>query len=578
MYASTSDQIQTLVITQVTTLLTNLLTWAQTESRTLGAIEQQVLPMLQSLGQTIVAGCAQIQAPATPPSTVTCACGQDARALRQRPATVISLLGRITIPRTYYHCAACGSGQYPLDAQLAICAGSRSAGLNEILALLGSTQDSFAEAASVLERLTLIHLSPTTVRTATEQLGAILVAQQAQQAAQILADDPAPTPDPPSPTRLYIAMDGVFAHIHHRSWREIKVGCCFETQTCPDRTHPGQTVVRAVRLSYLTALTEAAPFGELLWSEAVRRGVLDADEVVVISDGAHWIWNLAQLHFPNATHIVDWYHASQYVWTAATAIWSEDSPVRAAWVTRQLAALWDGKVTAVLKELVLRQSAGAGAGVTEAISYYTTHQGRMDYAAYRARGLQIGSGSIESGCKQLVSARLKQAGMIWSADGAEAVATVTQRVPGMGQEWAVGGSGRPVARAAARLSAPSRSDRSMCRARTRATARAPRWLARRCAGAGSGRGGGRTGRPSVETCVECAAAAPGGRRPERRISGDANRMTTLAHTRAGASLWSSWKDVLYSCVDYLAEPHVGSSVTSHATWALHHAGHQRCGA
>lgn len=92
------------------------------------------------------------------------------------------------------------------------------------------------------------------------------------------------------------------------------------------------------------------------------------------------------------------------------------------WAHTQLDALWAGKVAAVLAELEPHRAAGEG--VTAALSYYTTHRHRMDYAAYRARGLQIGSGSVESACKQLVSARLKQAGMIWEAAGAEAVATV----------------------------------------------------------------------------------------------------------------------------------------------------------
>ncbi len=97
-------------------------------------------------------------------------------------------------------------------------------------------------------------------------------------------------------------------------------------------------------------------------------------------------------------------------------------PQRADWAHRQVDRLWEGKVEEVLLEL--EQHQGAGEGVPEALSYYTTHRGRMDYAAYRARGLQIGSGSVESGCKQLVSARLKQAGMIWDASGAEEVAVV----------------------------------------------------------------------------------------------------------------------------------------------------------
>jgi len=84
--------------------------------------------------------------------------------------------------------------------------------------------------------------------------------------------------------------------------------------------------------------------------------------------------------------------------------------------------LWESKVDEVLVEL--EQWRGHGEAVAAALSYYSEHQTRMDYASYRARNLQIGSGSAESACKQLVSARLKQAGMIWDAGGAEAVAVV----------------------------------------------------------------------------------------------------------------------------------------------------------
>jgi hypothetical protein len=97
-------------------------------------------------------------------------------------------------------------------------------------------------------------------------------------------------------------------------------------------------------------------------------------------------------------------------------------PQRVGWAQDRLDELWDGKVEAVLAALEPYREAGDA--VVAALSYYTTHQARMDYATYRARGLQIGSGSVESACKQLVSARLKQAGMIWDAPGAEAVATV----------------------------------------------------------------------------------------------------------------------------------------------------------
>ena len=267
-----------------------------------------------------------------------------------------------------------------------------------------------------------MHVSTNSVRDATEQLGAVLLAQPTQ---PVAAASPCRVPASAasaSPRRLYITMDGVLAHLHERGWREIKVGCCYQTRSRPDRKRPERLEIRAHGASYVTALEEAQTFGWRLWAEAVRRGVLTSDEVVVLGDGAHWIWNIASTHFPRATQILDWYHASEYVWNAASAIWGEAGAQRAPWAACQLDALWDGKVDAVLTELA--QWPEGGEAVAAAVSYYTTHQGRMDYPSYRARGLQIGSGSVESACKQLVSARLKQAGMIWNAPGAEAVATV----------------------------------------------------------------------------------------------------------------------------------------------------------
>lgn len=407
---------------RMATLTRTLGTWVQEAPHDLQALEAQVLRSVKELGATLLAGLCALRTPAQPVRSIPCSCGHHAAFQRQRPATVTTILGAMTVTRPYYLCAACGQGQHPLDAELELCAGSRSAGLDELLALLGATQDSFADASTVLERLTLVHVSPNTVRAATEALGAGLLVEQRQHAQAAQVGKARPAADAVPPQRLYITMDGVLAHLHERGWSELKVGCCYQTHARPERKRPERLEIRAHRLSYVTAVAEADVFGYHLWQEAARRGVLDAREVVVLGDGAHWIWNLADTHFPGATQIVDWYHASEYLWGAASAIWGEHHPQREAWAHQQLDALWVGKVDAV--RAVLEQHQAAGEGVTAALSYYTTHGKRMDYASYRARGLQIGSGSVESACKQLVSARLKGAGMIWEASGAEEVATV----------------------------------------------------------------------------------------------------------------------------------------------------------
>jgi hypothetical protein len=85
---------------------------------------------------------------------------------------------------------------------------------------------------------------------------------------------------------------------------EIKVGCCYQTRSRPERKRPERLEIRAHPARYVTA-------GWRRWNETVRRGVLTRDEVGVLGDGAHWIWNIAATHFPHATQSLDWYHASE---------------------------------------------------------------------------------------------------------------------------------------------------------------------------------------------------------------------------------------------------------------------------
>jgi hypothetical protein len=160
--------------------------------------------------------------------------------------------------------------------------------------------------------------------------------------------------------------------------------------------------------------------------------VLGAAEVSAIGDGAHWIGNVIQEHFPHAVQIVDWYHASEYSWAAAHAVYGEGTDLAKAWAKAQLDDRWEGEVEQVLA--ALQATGRTPEAVIDAVSYLTTHRDRMRYAEDRARGIQIGSGVIESGCKRVLGARLKQAGMIWKVDGAREVAKVRTWLKG--RRWA----------------------------------------------------------------------------------------------------------------------------------------------
>ncbi len=220
------------------------------------------------------------------------------------------------------------------------------------------------------------------------------------------------------------------------------VGAVYHLRPCQPTKDQRPDAVQAEALSYVAELgSRRDAFGWQLYAEALRRGAATA-EVVVLGDGAHWLWDLAELHFPQATQILDWFHATAYVWDAATAIWGAADASRRAWAERQVTALWQGQVADVLD--ALQAQATAGEAVQVAHTYFTNQQARMNYPAYRARGLPIGSGTVESGCKQIISARLKQAGMIWCADGARQVAKVRAWLKS--GRWAEAMALRPVPR------------------------------------------------------------------------------------------------------------------------------------
>ena len=398
--------------------------WAADEGRTLGDVEQHTLALAKEFGQLLLAGVCAVVAAGEPAREQPCPCGGAARYVRPRPARVLTVLGAVSIVRAYYHCPQCRHGHAPLDRQLGYCAGSTSAGLEEVLALLGATADSFEEAVALLDKLTLVRVCPNLARAATERVGRIVQAAEQQAVAAAWGQGTLPTAVA-APPQLYLSMDGVLVQTDE-GWREYKLGTVYTTATRPSRQRPGQDELHAQEFSFVGDVTDAAAFGQRLWCEAARRGALTARELIVVADGAHWIWHLVEEHFPEATQIVDWYHASQYVWNVAHAIYGEGAPLARRWAKRRLADLWDGHVDKVLKAFAMHQQRGQT--VEEAITYYTNHQQRMRYAEYRARGLQIGSGSIESGCKQVITARLKQAGMRWSLPGARAVAAVRTRL------------------------------------------------------------------------------------------------------------------------------------------------------
>jgi hypothetical protein len=395
--------------------------WAASERHTLAEMEQTTLKTLHELGNALLTGLCHLYVAPYPEQHLPCPCGGNADYQRMRSAHMTTLLGDVDLTRAYYLCQHCHHGLVPLDQQLGFCAGGISAGLDEILALMGA-QFTFEEAATLIEKLTLVTVCPSSSQAATEALGQMVLQEEGQsvEAAWNTRQSEVPTPPSQVPARLYVSMDGSSIHIREEGWREIKLGAIYTTTTVVPKKRPDRLEVRAQDITFYTDIADPATFGRALWLEACRRGVTQAKEIVAVGDGAHWIWNLVDEHFPGAIQIVDWYHATEYIWNVAHAVYGEGSELAKQWAKDRLDELWEGKVDEVLRHFQAHSSAGET--VQKAITYYTNNKHRMRYPEYRARGLQIGSGSIESGCKHVIAARLKQAGMIWNREGARAVA------------------------------------------------------------------------------------------------------------------------------------------------------------
>jgi hypothetical protein len=202
----------------------------------------------------------------------------------------------------------------------------------------------------------------------------------------------------------------------------LKVGAWFVTRAQPP-TKPGDGwSIRADHLSYYADICDAETFSRLVWSSGVQQHAQLAHELIILGDGARWIWDMVAEHFPQAIQIVDWFHACAYLAPVAQVAF-KDKDRQDRWLEYAKTALWNGDLDAVIaacQEHVNPQREDDPAH--KAVTYYTNNRQRMAYPTYRANGYHVGSGTIESGIKQIATQRMKVAGAIWNHDSARKVA------------------------------------------------------------------------------------------------------------------------------------------------------------
>ncbi len=362
---------------------------------------------------------------------VDCGCGRQARYHDQRPKQLLTVLGSLHFNRAYYVCRHCRRGQSPRDRELDVEGVSCSPGVRRMLAVVGS-ESSFDQGREQLELLAGIEVTTKAVERQAEAIGADIEACQQSEIGSAKQLE-LPVVAGPAVPLLYIEMDGtgipvVKAETEGRAGkvdgqpartREVKLGCVF-TQTMTDPE--GRPVRDEDSTSYVGAIETAEAFGLRLYTEAWRRGWGRAQRKVVIGDGAIWIWNLADQHFPSAVQIVDLYHARQHLWDLSAKLFPNDSQGLKRWIARCLDRLERGKIEALVKILCAYPSSDELAKIiANQAEYFERNAERMRYPAFRAQGLFVGSGVVEAGCRVVIGARLKCSGMFWTVRGANAI-------------------------------------------------------------------------------------------------------------------------------------------------------------
>lgn len=399
----------------------------------LEAVEMALRAAMHRAGAAALRQLLQFPEPGAEQRAIPCACGRQARYRQLRARRLLTAVGEVALSRPWYLCPHCHQGQFPVDRQLDIEDRDSSPGVRRMQALVG--QDApFDHGREQMKILAGLEVTAKSVERTAEAIGADIARREQDEIRKIVQLNLPRIVGEPIPI-LYTQMDGTGVPVVQKETegrkgkadglpahtREAKLGCVF-TQTTWDKD--GYPIRDPDSTTYTGAIETAEEFGKRLYREAWNRGWSRAEKKVVIGDGAEWIWNLADVHFPGAVQIVDLYHARQHLWDLVRTLHPNNLVNRQAWMKVHQKRLLDkGNIEKLV--VSLRATKCADPELLEKIrveaDYFERNAERMRYPKFRRQHLFVGSGVIEAGCKTVIGSRLKQSGMFWTVRGANAI-------------------------------------------------------------------------------------------------------------------------------------------------------------
>lgn len=359
-----------------------------------------------------------------------CECGGRFVNQKRSAKRLRTVVGEARLDRMVQRCNRCGKRRAPADVVLDVEGTGFSPGLRRLMTKAGA-EVCFERARELLFELGGVRGTAKEVERVSEAVGSAILRREKAAVALALRGASAAEGEPPE--ILYLAADGTGVPVLRRETegrkgkaadgiartREVKLGAVFTSSRLDEEglpvRDPGST-------SYVGKIEEVDRFGERLYSEAIRRGLNEAQRLVMLGDGAPWVWNLCDLHFPGAIQIVDFYHVAEHLAAISKLLHPNDEAKRKLWFQQARKKLKRGRVAQIIAELKARPGRGRKKEELEkALAYFEKNQARMRYDQFRKQGLFIGSGVVEAGCKSVIGKRLKQSGMHWTVRGANAI-------------------------------------------------------------------------------------------------------------------------------------------------------------
>lgn len=351
-------------------------------------------------------------------------CGERLVGIKERRRKVRTVHGEIRVKRGYGYCRCCKHWVAPADRVWGLeDAGELSPLLRDIVTWM-ATIAPLGLAAEAVEKALGMAVGLSHVEREAKRAGARAEAYRQEQTAAALDVEGRKTVGkqarkrcPRGPFVLVVMIDGWM--ISERwEWREVKSATVFRLD---QRGRSGKRPIITQR-EYVGTRKEPDEMSKLVWAAAMRCGLLDAQRVLFIADGAPWIWSIRQDRFSDAQGVLDFTHATDHLWVVANEVFGEGTDQARQWVEPLRHRLRHGSPLPVIESLsdltrILRRSK-ARPVVERAIRYLETHRDHINYVEYEKAGYPLGSGAMESTCKQFQT-RFKRPGQFWIQPGAE---------------------------------------------------------------------------------------------------------------------------------------------------------------